>query len=105
MTSVRFWVKNNDPYGFEMNGHSTSDCDDTEGKFVCASISSAAYMAANTVTDVIGDKAEVEVQDGYMRLTVNNPSQKTVAVLSGLKLHLEALASDFKGKIRIITEV
>ncbi len=105
MTSVRFWVGKDGPYGFEMKGHSTLDCDDAEGKLVCASISSAVYMAANTVTEIIGDEAEVEVEDGFMRFKVINPSPATVTVLSGLELHLKELSSDYKENLRIITEV
>ncbi len=49
--------------GFNLKGHSTADAEDEIGKLVCASISSAAYLTVNTITDVIGDKAEIDLGD------------------------------------------
>lgn len=105
MTTVKFLNDKNGLYGFEIIGHSTTDCDDTEGKLVCAAISSAALMAANTVTDVIGDTAAAKAEDGKMSLKIENPSNSSSAVLAGLKLHLNELSVQYPQKIRIITEV
>ncbi len=92
-------------FGFSVKGHSTMGCDDENGRLVCSAISSAAYMAANTVTEIIGDKADIEVEDGKMVLKALNPSDKTVAVLEGFKLHIEQLAEDYSNSIKIISEV
>ena len=101
MTSVKFLADGKILYGFEIGGHSSTDCDDEFGKIVCAAVSSAAYMAANTVTDVIGDKADIEVSDAKMLFTCKKPSDATVKVLLGLKLHLTALANDYSNNIKI----
>ena len=87
MTKARFWEQ-----GFSIIGHSTKDAKDDEGRLVCAAVSSAAYMAANTVTEVIKDNAKIDVKDGEMFLSVKNPSAETKAVLEGLKLHLIELS-------------
>ena len=81
MTSVKFLADQKGIYGFEISGHSSFDCDDEFGKIVCSAVSSAAYMAANTITDIIGDKADVEVDEALMCLKVKNPCDKTLAVL------------------------
>lgn len=101
MTRVRFSADEKGIYGFEISGHSSEDGDDEIGKIVCAAVSSAAYMAANTVTDIIGDVAEVFVDDAVMRFYVKNPSDCTVKVLEGLRLHLTELSEQYGSNITI----
>lgn len=105
MTRVKFLSKNESLSGFEILGHSSDDCDDSEGKIVCSAISSAAYMTANTITEIIGDECEIDVDDAKMYVSVKNPSQKTIAVLAGLKLHLTELSKQYSKRIKITTEV
>ena len=100
MTSVKF-LADKDLYGFEISGHSSVDGDDEIGKIVCSAISSAAYMAANTITEIIGDKADIEIDDAVMRVKVKNPSRDTVVVLEGLKLHLTELSDQYSNNIKI----
>ena len=101
MTRVRFSADEKGLYGFEISGHSSEDGDDEIGKIVCAAVSSAAYMAANTVTDIIGDKAEIFVDDAVMRFYIKNPSDCTVKVLEGLRLHLTELSEQYGSNITI----
>ena len=105
MTSVKFLSKDESLYGFEIKGHSSVDCNDDEGKIVCAAVSSAAYMTANTITEIIGDDCNITVDDALMRVKVISPSEKTVAVLEGLKLHLTELSKQYSKRIKITTEV
>ncbi len=105
MTEVRFKTEKGVLCGFTVSGHSTCDSDDVSGKTVCAAVSSAAYMAANTIIEVIGDKYSADVRDGFMEIEVSDPSEKTEAVLKGLKLHLTELSKQYGKQIRIITEV
>ena len=101
MTSVKFLADNKGLYGFEISGHSSINCEDEIGKIVCAAVSSAAYMTANTVTEIIGDKANAQVDDAKMNFYVSTPSDKTLAVLEGLKLHLQELSNQYSNNIRI----
>ncbi len=87
--------------GFAINGHSTENENDEIGKLVCASVSSAAYMAANTITEIIGDNAEIFLNDAEMRLFVKEPSNATKTVLKGLKLHLTELSKEYGNNIRL----
>lgn len=105
MTKARFFYENSALCGFLIEGHSTKNAVDDEGRALCSAISSAAYMAANTVTEVIGDTAEVEVKDGKMLLKVLNISDKSKAVLEGLKLHLTELSKQYGKRLSVITEV
>ena len=101
MTSVKFLADEKGLYGFEISGHSSMDFDDEIGKIVCSAVSSAAYMTANTITENIGDKAEAQVDDALMKFYVSNPCDKTLAVLEGLKLHLQELSNQYSNNIRI----
>ncbi len=88
-----------------MSGHSTMCESDEEGKQVCSAVSSAAYMAVNTITDVIGDTLDIAVEDGYMKAIASGENVATQTVLKGLKLHLEGLSEQYGKRIKIITEV
>ncbi len=101
MTSVKFLADEKCIYGFEISGHSSVDENDEVGKIVCAAVSSAAYLTANTITEIIGDKADIYEDDAKMRVSVNNPSCDTVKVLKGLRLHLTELSEQYSNNIKI----
>ncbi len=105
MTGVKFLTENSVLCGFSVQGHSTLNCGDEQGKLVCAAVSSAAYLTANTILEVIKEKAEVKVDEAEMYIFVKNPKNETVTVLEGFKLHLTELAKEYKGNIKIYSEV
>ena len=104
MTKIAFLSDAAGICGFEVAGHSSNNCDDLEGKLVCSAVSSAAYMAANTVAEIIGDRCDVEVSDGFMKILVRNPSAQTRAVLEGFRLHISELSKQYSKRLKI-TEV
>lgn len=59
-------------------------------------------MAANTVTEIIGAKAEANADNGAMSLTVKEPCERTETVLKGLELHLTELSKQYPDNIKII---
>ncbi|MBR7132971.1 MAG: ribosomal-processing cysteine protease Prp [Clostridia bacterium] len=101
MTGVKFLADAKRIYGFEISGHCSRDGDDEVGKLVCSAVSSAAYMAANTITEIIGDAADAEVSEAKMYFTVKKPSEASVKVLEGLKLHLISLSNQYSNNIKI----
>ncbi len=105
MTCVKFLFKDERTVGFEISGHSSDNSNDTAGKIVCAAVSSAAYMAANTIIEIIGDECNAVVDDAEMNVLVLHPCEKSVAVLNGLKIHLTELSKQYSKRITIITEV
>lgn len=105
MTRVKFLFKNESICGFEILGHSSVDADDIEGKIVCSAVSSVAFMTANTITEIIGDKCDIDVDDAVFRLAAVSPCDRSVAVLEGLKLHLTELSKQYSKRIKITTEV
>ncbi len=96
------FFENENGRGFEISGHAGGSAGtDT----VCAAVSSAVYMAANTVTDVIRIHADISERDGYLKFSVCGENDSAAAVLDGLKLHLSELSKQYPKKITVITEV
>ncbi|MBQ8027591.1 MAG: ribosomal-processing cysteine protease Prp [Clostridia bacterium] len=100
MIRVKFLFGNKQLHGFEIRGH--ANFAEIGKDVVCASVSSAAYMAANTITDVICANADAVDGDGAMRLTLNQPDEQAQVVLRGLELHLTELSKQYPENIKII---
>ncbi len=91
--------------GFTVKGHCTSDANDEIGRLVCASVSSAVYMTVNTITDVIGDKADIFENDGEMTVKLFSLSGETKLLIQGFKLHMLQLSEQYPNCIKVISEV
>ena len=103
MIRVNFFKKGDMLTGFESKGH--SDTAEYGKDIVCAFVSSACYMTANTVTEIIGLSAEAKAEEGYMRLSINPSPEKAQDILNGLKLHLTELEKEYPDNIKVtITE-
>ena len=104
MTKATFYFDGNVPYGFLISGH--SGFAESGEDIVCSSVSSVAYMVANTITEILKVNAEIEVNDGMMKLIVNKEQRHiTKDILLGLKLHLEGLEEQYPEFIETLTEV
>ena len=97
MTKVNlFTLANGDLVGFRITGH--SGFAESGSDIVCSAISSAAYMTANTVTEVIKVLAEIDVNeaDGGMLLRVFQKDATACRdILQGFKLHMLALEEQY----------
>ena len=102
MIRAAFRFPSPDAAGFTVEGH--AGYADAGEDIVCAAVSSAAYMTANTVTEILGVKAEAKVKDGYLRFAFTGSSE-AAAIVQGLRLHLTELAAQYPGTIQISTEV
>ena len=100
MTCVRIFEN-----GFSVKGHSTVNSEDLEGKLVCSAISSATYLVANTITEVIGAKVDCKENDGDFYILVKTPTDKTKLVLDGFKLHMLGLEEQYGDRIKVYVEV
>ena len=100
-----FTARNGSLTGFHITGH--SGYAESGKDIICAFVSSGAYMAANTITDVIMAKAEAVVKDGDMLLRVNESDTKRCRdVLEGLRLHLQSLQEQYPEYLKVLfTEV
>ena len=100
MIKVNFYKAENNIIGFEAKGHSMSAPHGED--LICAFVSSACLMTANTVTEVIGLDAVAEADDGYLKLMIKNSANSAQDILNGLKLHLSELQKDYPESINVI---
>lgn len=100
MIRVKFLVGNRQLMGFQISGH--AGFAESGKDIICAAVSSAAYMTANTITDVIGANADAAEGDGAMTVTLNKPDERAETVLKGLELHLTELSKQYPENIKII---
>ncbi len=105
MTKIRFFTNDNGLNGFHILGHSTANCSDEDGRIVCSAVSSAAYLVANTILEIVKDPCDVSVNDAEMTLQAEHPSPVTQKVLEGLRLHLTELSKQYPNHILIYSEV
>ena len=103
MTTAVFYQKGGLLYGFCVSGHTDTSGSDS-ARLVCAAVSSAVYLAANTITDVIGDRADVSVSDGELSLLLSD-NHRSQDILLGLKLHLDGLKEQYPEFIQLKMEV
>lgn len=86
--------------GFRIEGHSGAGSSGND--IVCAAVSSAAYLAANTVTDVIGAKTRTEAKDGFMLVRVSDTDENQCrAILKGFENHMNQLREQYPEFIHI----
>lgn len=100
MIKARFFTEDNLICGYEISGHSGSA--ETGQDIICAFVSSAAYMAANTISEILNAEIEAEVADGYMNIRVASKLSEAQQILEGLRLHLRSLAGDYPDNIKVI---
>ena len=102
MINVVFYLKNDKLSGFEVAGHATVNGNDDNGRLVCAYVSSSAIMTANTVSDIICDNADVECNDGYLKVMCNDIN-RCEDILQGFRLHITETHKEYPEIIKIST--
>lgn len=105
MTKVEFIRQDKFIIGYKIQGHSSENELDLEGKIICSSVSSVAYMTANTLSEIIKAKIDAKIDDAVMEIKVLSKIPESQVILEGLKLHLVQLSKDFPKNITIISEV
>lgn len=103
MIRTVFRLRDDRLIGFTLQGHSGTAARGSD--IVCAAVSSAAYMTANTLTEIIGVQAEIDVKDGFLHCVVADGSDRATDILAGFRLHMQELAAQYPNAIKITTEV
>lgn len=101
MIKAKFRIRGADA-SFTVSGHSGSA--QTGRDIVCAAVSSAAFMAVNTITEILGVAVSAETDDGYMNVSFVN-SEAAADIVRGLELHLEQLSLQYPQFVKVTTEV
>ncbi|MDR3179062.1 MAG: ribosomal-processing cysteine protease Prp [Oscillospiraceae bacterium] len=103
---AKLLIKDNMFLGFDVNGHSEHS-EPGEYDIVCAAVSSAACMAANTITGVLLVKAHVSLEKNngalYFR-ALSGDLKATHDVLKGFEIHLLEIAKEYSNSLLVKTE-
>ena len=88
-------------YGFHIMGH--SDMNPEGPEILCAAVSSAAYMTANAVTDVLWLKPVLLNKDGdmYLKVKTESEAEQCRVLFEGLRLHLSSLSEQYPKYLKV----
>lgn len=94
-----FTLSSGELVGFKIQGH--SGLAESGHDVLCAAVSSAAYLVANTISDVIKADAEIFVSnDGQMYLKLVDFNKNSCRdILLGFKLHVLGLEEQYPENI------
>ena len=100
-----FTTSSGELLGFSMKGHSGSA--EAGNDIICAAVSSAAYMTVNTVTDILHVDTRIAVDDGFLRIRVNEKDARSCrSIFADFKLHMTGLEEQYPKNIKVCyTEV
>lgn len=84
---------------FSVSGH--SGLFDYGQDIVCAAVSSAVMMAANTITEVMKLPARADVSNNTVSLSECR-EQRGCEVIEGLRLQLTSIAEDYPKAVKVI---
>ena len=87
--------------GFSLSGH--ADAGEAGEDIVCAAVSSAAYLIANTITEILHVPAEISEDDGEMRLLIREEKYLSTCrdCLAGFRLHMTGLEEQYPDNISV----
>lgn len=90
--------------GFRVSGH--AGYSESGSDIVCASVSSAVQLTANTLDVYCGCSAEVNEKENSVKCFAEEPGNDSDRLIRSLMLHLEAVSEEFPNTIKItISEV
>ncbi len=91
--------------GFSLRGH--SGLAESGSDILCAAVSSAAFMAANTLLEIVHvSPTALIAEDGEMLLRVRKQDARLCRdILLGLKLHLEGLSEQYPERLTVSYDV
>ena len=100
MTTAKFLFSDDVIISFELSGHSGAGEEGTD--IVCSAISSAVYMAANTIIEIMKLNPETVVRDGYLKIQMNSEdARKSKVITDGLYLHLSELQNQYPNNLKL----
>ena len=100
MTTAKFLFSDEVVVSFELSGHSGAGEEGTD--IVCSAVSSAIYMAANTIIEIMKLNPEAEARDGYFKFTMNvDDARKSKTITDGLYLHLSELQGQYPNNLKL----
>ena len=95
MISIDFFAAQGALTGFSARGH--ADTAPYGEDIVCAAVSSACLLTANTITEVLHLPAAAEMKDGFLQLRLSGDTAPAQVLL-----HLSALSEQYPQSIQVL---
>ena len=100
MTTAKFLFSDDTIVSFELSGHSGFAEEGSD--IVCSAVSSAVYMAANTIIEIMKLNPKTVVRDGYLKLQISlEDDRKSKVITDGLYLHLSELQNQYPNNLKL----
>lgn len=102
MIQAEFYVQDGGQItGFSVSGHAMFA--ESGEDIVCAAVSSAAYMTANTITEILSIEQQLLLDEGCMCVLLREPGEidRAQDILQGFRLHVTQLATDYPNHIAV----
>lgn len=102
MIQAEFYVQDDGRItGFSVSGHAMFA--ESGEDIVCAAVSSAAYMTANTITEILSIEPQLLLDEGCMCVLLREPGEidRAQDILQGFRLHVTQLATDYPNHIAV----
>ena len=101
MITVRFSGLGANLTGFSVRGHAGLAPHGQD--ILCAAVSSAAYMTANTLAEIYGVPCDAQVGDGSMTVRLSAEDAEMVQpLLKGFSLHVRELSRQYPKQLKVI---
>jgi len=105
MTKVAFFNENGRITGFCCSGH--SGYAEAGADIICAAVSTAVTFASDTITDVLGERAKLRVNEEAAEITLKLPASceeedAVQAVLTGMMLTLSHWRDEYPDYIEVM---
>ncbi|MGN1089577.1 MAG: ribosomal-processing cysteine protease Prp [Huintestinicola sp.] len=99
MIKAVFFKENSNLSGFSLSGHAGYG---TKGNDVaCASVSSAAQLVCNTISEHFGDEADITVLENELTLKLKRGGENSVKLLDSFYEHLGFISEEFPRAVSI----
>lgn len=76
MIKVKFKRDSGSLILFKISGH--ANFDEYDRDIICSAVSAVTYAIINGITDIVKVNADIEVRDGYSRLSLENESFENI---------------------------
>ncbi len=104
MVTAKFTQKDGKLAAFDVSGH--AGFANAGEDIVCAGVSSALQLTANGITEVVGAKAQVKVEENWISLKLMAPDQRAEDFMRAFLLQLNLLSEAYPNTISInVSEV
>ena len=105
MTRVEFFNVEGRITGFRCSGH--SGYAEAGADIVCAAVSTAVTFASDTITDVLGERAKLRVNEETAEITLKLPASceeedAVQAILTGMMLTLSHWRDEYPDHIEVM---